>query len=236
MTAVVSFTISPLGQAPISAFRSLMGAGMETLYMTKFTTQTCLRGAPLTLAVVTLQVAAAGLIVAPAAAADYDVGSMHISTPWARATPKGAAAGAGYMTITNKGTTPDTVSCVSDDASAQCQIHSVTMEGGVMKMRPVDSGLEIKPGETITLQPGGYHIMFVNLKHPLEQGESVKATLKFEHAGTIDVEYPIAAIGAPVPGAAAGGGTMMQGGGGGMMMQGHGMQGPAGGSMQMNKQ
>ena len=114
--------------------------------MTKFTTQTCLRGAPLTLAVVTLQVAAAGLIVAPAAAADYDVGSMHISTPWARATPKGAAAGAGYMTITNKGTTPDTVSCVSDDASAQCQIHSVTMEGGVMKMRPVDSGLEIKPG------------------------------------------------------------------------------------------
>ena len=78
--------------------------------------------------------------------------------------------------------------------------------------------------------------MFVNLKHPLEQGESVKAMLKFEHAGTVDVEYPIAAIGAPAPGAAAGGGAMMQGGGGGMMMQGHGMEGPAGGSMQMNKQ
>jgi copper(I)-binding protein len=209
--------------------------------MTKFTTQACLRGAALTLAVVTLQLGAASLISAPAAAADYDVGSMHISTPWARATPKGAAAGAGYMTITNKGTAPDTVSCVSDDASAQCQIHSMTMEDGVMKMRPVDDGLEIKPGETVTLQPGGYHIMFVNLKHPLEQGQSVKATLKFEHAGTVDVEYPIAAIGAPAPGAAAGGGTMMQGGGGGMMMQGHGMQGPgmqgpAGGSMQMNKQ
>jgi periplasmic copper chaperone A len=208
--------------------------------MTKLTARTCLRGAAFTIA------AAASLIAAPAAAADYDVGSMHISTPWARATPKGAAAGAGYMTITNKGTAPDTVSCVSDDVSGQCQIHSMTMEGGVMKMRPVEGGLEIKPGETVTLQPGGYHIMFVNLKHALEQGQMVKATLKFEHAGTVDVEYPIVAIGAPAPGAAAGGGTMMQGAGGGMMMQGHGasgpgmqgpgMQGPAGGSMQMNKQ
>jgi periplasmic copper chaperone A len=211
-----------------------MIVGTETLSMTKFTTQTCLRCAA-------FAIAATGLIAAPAAAADYDVGSMHISTPWARATPKGAAAGAGYMTITNKGTAPDTVSCVSDDASGQCQIHSMTMEGGVMKMRPVEGGLEIKPGETVTLQPGGYHIMFVNLKHALEQGQSVKATLKFEHAGTVDVEYPIVAIGAPAPGVAAGGGTMMQGAGGGMMMQGHGtqgpgMQGPAGGSMQMNKQ
>jgi periplasmic copper chaperone A len=202
----------------------------EILSMTKLTTQ-FLRGAA-----VVFSVAAAGIVAAPAAAADYDAGSMHISTPWARATPKGAAAGAGYMTITNNGTTPDTVSCVSDDASVQCQIHSATMEGGVMKMRPVEGGLDIKPGETVTLQPGGYHIMFVNLKHPLEQGQSVKATLKFEHAGSVDVEYPIVAIGAPAPGVAAGGGTMMQGAGGGMMIQGPGMQGPAGGSMQMNKQ
>lgn len=214
--------------------------------MTKITTQTCLRGAAVMFAAAALQAAVAGIVATPADAADYDAGAMHISTPWARATPKGAASGAGYMTITNSGTTPDTVSCVSDDASVQCQIHSMTMEGGVMKMRPVESGLEIKPGETVTLQPGGYHIMFVNLKHPLEQGQSVKATLKFEHAGAVDVEYPIVAIGAPAPGVAAGGGTMMQGAGGGMMMQGHGMQGPgaqgpgmqgpAGGSMQMNKQ
>ena len=74
-----------------------------------------------------------------ARAADYDVGSMHISQPWSRATPKGAASGAGYMTVTNKGTAPDRVSCVSSDASAQCQIHTMTMEDGVMKMRPVES-------------------------------------------------------------------------------------------------
>jgi periplasmic copper chaperone A len=73
----------------------------------------------------------------PAQAADYDVGSIHISEPWARATPKGASSAAGYMTITNNGTAPDRVSCVSSDVSAQCQIHSMTMEDGVMKMRPV---------------------------------------------------------------------------------------------------
>jgi periplasmic copper chaperone A len=145
--------------------------------------------------------------------ADYDVGSIHITQPWSRATPKGAKAGAGYMTITNKGTSPDRVSCVSDDASAQCEVHSMTMEGGVMKMRPVEGGLEIKPGETVTLAPSGYHIMFTDLKHPLEQGKTVKVTLKFEKAGTIDVEYPVLAIGASAPGTSAGGGMNMQGGG-----------------------
>jgi hypothetical protein len=170
----------------------------------------------------------------PAQAADYDVGSMHISQPWARATPKGASSAAGYMTITNKGTAPDRVSCVSSDAAAQCQIHSMTMDGGVMKMRPVEGGLEIKPGETVTLQPGGYHMMLVDLKHPLEAGQDVKATLKFDKAGTVDVDYPIAAIGAPAPsaasGAASGGGMMMGDHGGGMMMQNSG-----GGMMQMDK-
>jgi periplasmic copper chaperone A len=153
----------------------------------------------------------------PALAADYDVGSMHITQPWSRATPKGATAGAGYMTITNKGTAPDRVSCVSDDASAQCQIHSMTMEGGVMKMRPVEGGLEIKPGETVTLKPGGFHVMFVDLKHPLEQGNKVKVTLKFDKAGSVDIEYPILAVGATAPGTAGGGGMKMQGSGGGMM-------------------
>jgi len=172
----------------------------------------------------------------PAVAADYDVGSIHISTPWARGTPKGAATGAAYMTVTNKGTASDRLNCVSDDASAQCQIHSMTMENGVMKMRPVEGGLEIKPGETVTLAPGGFHMMLLDLKAPLEQGKTLKATLKFDHAGTVDVEYPIAAIGAPAPGAATGGGSMMMQGGS-MMGPGGSMTMPSsGGGMQMNKQ
>ncbi len=157
-----------------------------------------------------LALALAQLSTAPAQAADYDIGSIHITQPWARATPKGASSGAAYMTITNNGKTPDRVNCVSSDASAECLIHSMTMEGGVMKMRPVEGGLEIKPGETVTLKPSGFHVMLVNLKHPLQAGNMVKATLKFENTGIIDVEYPIAAIGATAPGAPAGGGSMMQ--------------------------
>ncbi|HEY2535069.1 MAG TPA: copper chaperone PCu(A)C [Xanthobacteraceae bacterium] len=138
-----------------------------------------------------------------AQAADYTVGSIHITQPWARATPKGASTGAAYMTITNTGKTPDRVSCLSSDASAECQIHVMSMENGVMKMRPVEGGLEIKPGETVTLKPSGLHMMLVRLKHPLDQGKVVTATLKFENAGTVDVEYPIAAIGAAAPDASS---------------------------------
>jgi copper(I)-binding protein len=157
------------------------------------------------------------IFAAPTQAADYDAGSIHITQTWTRATPKGASSGAAYMTITNNGKTPDRVSCISSDASAQCQIHAMTMENGVMKMRPVEGGLEIKPGETVMLKPSGVHVMLVNLKHPLEQGNLVKATLKFENAGTINVECPVAAIGATAPGAPASGGGMKTEGHGGMM-------------------
>jgi hypothetical protein len=87
----------------------------------------------------------------------------------------------------------------------------MTMEGGVMKMRPVEGGLEIKPGETVTLAPAGFHMMLVKLKHPLEAGQTVKATLKFDKAGTVDVDYPVMALGASAHGGA--GGMNMQGGG-----------------------
>ena len=198
--------------------------------MSKCFERLLLRGAAVGLAIVTIQFTAAVTAVTPAAATDdYDVGAIHISQPWSRATAKGAATGAGYMTITNKGNAPDKVSCVSDDASALCEIHSMTMEGGVMKMRPVEGGLEIKPGESVMLKPGGYHVMFRELKHPLEQGAAVKATLRFEHAGTVEVDYPVLALGAAAPGA-RGGGTMMHDSGGGMNMQ-----GPGGGMMRMDK-
>jgi periplasmic copper chaperone A len=157
----------------------------------------------------------------PVQAADYDVGSIHITAPWARATPKGASSGAAYVTIANKGTVPDRVTCVSSGVSAACQIHTMAMERGVMKMRPVEGGLEIKPGETVTLKPSGLHLMLVDLKHPLEQGKVVEASLQFEKAGTVKIEFPIAAIGAAAPGTPAGEGHMMEGHGGMMHMDKH---------------
>jgi copper(I)-binding protein len=155
-----------------------------------------------------------------AQAADYSVGSMHIVQPWARATPKGASSGAGYLTVTNTGTAPDRLTCAASDAAATCEIHSMTLDNGVMKMRPVEGGLEIKPGETVTLKPGGLHIMFVDLKHAFEPGKTVEATLQFDKAGPLKVELPVLPFGAPAPtaegsnvgGAMQGGNMMMQGG------------------------
>jgi periplasmic copper chaperone A len=168
-----------------------------------------------------LVLAAMQLAAAAASAGDYDVGSIHITQPWARATPKGASSGAGYLTVTNNGTAADRLNCAGSDAAAQCQIHTMTMDNGVMKMRPVEGGLEIKPGETLTLRPGSDHMMFVNLKHPFEAGATVEATLQFEKAGTVKVELPVVAIGAAAPGVTTGGGTM----GGAMMQGGNMMQG-----------
>jgi copper(I)-binding protein len=103
------------------------------------------------------------------------------------------------MTVTNKGSTPDRLTCVAVDAAAQCQLHTMAMEQGVMKMRPLPEGLEIKPGETVELKPAGVHLMFMGLKNPLTVGNSVKATLKLEKAGTIAVDYAIQPVGATSP-------------------------------------
>ena len=144
------------------------------------------------------------LLGAGARAGEYDVGPIHIADPWARATPKGASSAAAYLAVTNNGPVPERLSCAGSD--------------GVMKMRPVEGGLEIRPGEMITLKPGGDHLMLTQIKHPLEAGKTVQATLLFEKAGTVKVEFPILAMGAAAPGAPAGGGSMMMEGHGGQMM------------------
>ena len=113
------------------------------------------------------------------------------------------------MTITNTGSAPDRVSCVSSDASDECQIHIMAMDSGVMKMRRVEGGLEIKPNETAAFKPSGLHLMLVHLKHPLDEGKTVKVTLKFNNAGTVEVGYPIGAIGAAGPDGSAGGNGAM---------------------------
>jgi copper(I)-binding protein len=132
----------------------------------------------------------------PATAMDYDLGPLHIAQPWARATPKGASVAGGYMKITNKGTAPDRLVGGSASFAGRFEIHEMTMDQGVMRMRPLAKGLEIKPGQTVELKPGSFHVMFMDLKAPLEKGQNVKVTLEFEKAGKVDVEYTVEAIGA----------------------------------------
>ncbi len=134
-----------------------------------------------------------------ASAHDYKIGSLEIGHPWTRATPKSATVGGGYLKITNKGAAPDRLAAVSSDAAAVVEIHEMKMSGYKMEMRPLKDGIEIRPGQTVELKPGGYHIMFVNLKQPFEQGKRIKGTLVFEKAGKIEVEFAVDAIGAQMP-------------------------------------
>ena len=150
----------------------------------------------------------------PAQAEDVTLGSLKISAPWARAMPKGASVGGGYMKITNTGTAPDRLIGGTTDISRRFEVHEMTMEGGVMKMRPVADGIEIKPGQTVELNPGGYHVMFVALNKQLMQGDHFKATLEFAKAGKVDVDFTIEGIGAQT-----GGGDNPKPGMGGMQMK-----------------
>ncbi len=132
----------------------------------------------------------------PAQAADVMVGKLKISTPWARATPKGAPVGGGYLTITNMDSEPDRLIGGSATIAKAVDVHEMKMEKGIMKMRELANGLEIKPGQTVTLEPEGYHLMFTGLKKPLKKGEHVKVTLRFAKAGKVDVDFAVEGIGA----------------------------------------
>ena len=145
---------------------------------------------------------------APAVAQEFKAGDIAIDKAWARATPKGADTGVGYLVVHNNGATPDTLSGGTADF-AGVEIHEMKIDNGVMKMRKPTNGLAIPAHGTVRLAPGGYHIMFTHLSKPLVKGETVKATLDFEHAGPVAVEFPVQGIGsagpAPMKGGAMGG-------------------------------
>jgi periplasmic copper chaperone A len=124
---------------------------------------------------------------------------------------EGASVAAGYMKITNTGTAPDRLSSGSSDIAPTFEVHEMTMENDVAKMRPVKDGLEIKPGETVELKPGSFHVMFVGLKKPLPAGDHIKATLTFEKAGAVDIEYDVRPLGASSGDKGAMPGMQMQG-------------------------
>ena len=130
-----------------------------------------------------------------ASAHEYKIGTLEIGHPWARATPKGASVAAGYLKVTNTGKEADRLIGGSAAFSGRLEVHEMSMEGGVMKMRPLPGGIEIKPGETVELKPGSYHLMFIDLKQPLEKGQRGKGSLRFEKAGSVEVEYAVEAVG-----------------------------------------
>jgi copper(I)-binding protein len=141
-----------------------------------------------------------GAQAAASADATFKRGDLTVTSPWTRATPGGAKIAGGYLKITNHGSSADRFVGAKSDASDHVEIHEMSMSDSVMKMRPLPNGLEIKPGDTVELKPAGNHLMFVDLKRPLKQGDSLHATLQFENAGSLDVIFAVNALGANAPG------------------------------------
>jgi copper(I)-binding protein len=146
-----------------------------------------------------LGVLVAGAIVlsSTAHAYDYKVGALEIDRPWSRAVPKGSTVAAGYLTITNTGTEPDRLISGSTPVAGKFEVHEMSVDNkGVMRMRPVPAGVMIKPGETVELKPQSFHIMMTGLKQPIEKGKPFKASLMFEKAGTVEVDFAVEGVGA----------------------------------------
>jgi periplasmic copper chaperone A len=134
--------------------------------------------------------------VLPASAHDYKVGALQIVHPWSRATPGAARVGGGYLKIINGGSVPDRLLGGTAPIAGRLELHRSTNADGIASMRSVESGLEVRPGETVELAPGGVHLMLVDLKQPLKAGERIGAMLTFEKAGAVAVEFAVQGLGA----------------------------------------
>lgn len=133
------------------------------------------------------------LLLIPAAgwAHGFTIGALEIGHPWSRATLPGAKVAAGYLTVKNNGTEPDRLIAVTGEISGKAEIHEMAVTDGVMTMRPLADGIEIPAGGEVKLEPGSYHIMFMELEAPAVEGEKFAGTLTFEKAGAVAVEFVV---------------------------------------------
>jgi copper(I)-binding protein len=141
---------------------------------------------------------ALGLTGVVSAGAIFRGGAIEIETPWARASIGTKRPAAAYFTIRNLGSTTDRLMAVANPSAGMASIHRTTHDGGVIGMS-LASPIEILPGETVTLKPGGLHVMMMKLSSPLRRGEKTELELTFERAGKIEVSAPIFGPGAAGP-------------------------------------
>jgi copper(I)-binding protein len=167
----------------------------------------------MTFMLITCAIACAALLfavfTASVRAEEVKAGDLVITQTWSRATPGGAKIAGGFLTIENRGSVADRLIGGSGDVADKIEVHEMSMNNGVMKMRPLDKGLTIEPGKTVKLAPGGYHLMLFDLKSPLKQGDKVPLTLEFERAGKVKLSFDVQGVGAQAPAAAAGSGNPM---------------------------
>ncbi|WP_281825765.1 copper chaperone PCu(A)C [Jannaschia rubra] len=129
----------------------------------------------------------------PAGAQTTTLGDLTLDAPMLRDTPPNAPVAGGFLTVTNNGEADDTLisAATIDGIAGEVQLHRMEMVGDVMKMAQVDGGIEIPAGATVTLMPGGLHLMLMGLTGPLEAGTSHPVTLIFENAGEVTMDFPV---------------------------------------------
>ena len=118
-------------------------------------------------------------------------GRVVVTGAWSRPTPAGAPTAVGYLTIANHSAKPDRLMSVESPAATSVSLHQMSMDGGIMRMRPVTGGLAISPGGSVSLDPNGDHLMFEGLRRPFKAGDSVPMVLHFQHAGVVRVALAV---------------------------------------------
>ncbi len=132
----------------------------------------------------------AATLLAIAAGSASAQNAVKVEGAWARPTVAGQSGGGGFAKITG-GSAPDRLVAASAGISKTVELHKMEMDGNVMRMRPVDGGIEVPAGGVVELKPGGLHIMFIGLNKTLKNGDSFPLTLKFEKAGEVKVEVKV---------------------------------------------
>lgn len=143
--------------------------------------------------------AVASLTASAAVAHGYRSGALSIQHPWSRETAVGQAVGGGFLTVANSGTRDDRLLSGTTPVAAEVQLHTMKMDGGVMRMRQVTDGIAVPAKGSVELKPGGYHIMFMGLRRQLRQGERFPVTLRFRRAGSVTVQFAVQPVGATGP-------------------------------------
>ncbi len=127
---------------------------------------------------------------------------VRAERPWARATAPQQKVGGAYVTLTSPA--DDRLLGASSPAAGRVEVHEMRMDGNVMRMRELADGVPLPAGKAVAFAPGGYHIMLMDLKQPLAAGQTVSVRLRFQNAPPLDLQVPVAPIGAQGPGTPSG--------------------------------
>ncbi len=147
----------------------------------------------------TLLVTACNQAAETPAATETAASSIAVTDPWSRETAEGQNAGGAFMTIANTGTAADRLIGGSTPVAGRVEIHTMTMENDVMRMRQLEDRLEVPAGGDVTLKPGSFHVMLMDLKQPLKAGDKIPLTLTFEGAGTVETTLEVRPAGTMAP-------------------------------------